>query len=465
MGAISDGFSGLSGRVETYRQAIRTAIQEGRSQGLTGTALESYVNQRHLDIRDSVMQQDGKFPDIEKAALDAGKYNTFSNQFDPKSALGKLGQARNAPGLGGTVLHAVLPFYLAPMRISGMAFEHTPLNFIRLAYKIGQGELKGGAAAEEMMKPIIGTMIGATFAAAAKQGLVTGSGPADPKARQALLDSGWQPYSIKAGDTYVSYHRLEPIASIMGMAADLVETKDERTQSDLVKKIVGSVGQNFTNKTFLKGLSDATGALHDPQQFAGQFAQSMEGSLVPSVVARAAQVIDPTVRKVNATDGSAILSRIPGLTGMVPEKDTALGTPAERSDLGLGGRIYNAVSPLPVSEEKFTPGGDLEREMARLEYAPSQLSPTMTVKGKGGASVKVPLTDDEMEKQTAARQRAATAAERIMNSPSYQQLPDTVAEGGNMSKQAAIRGIFERFQRDFKSQYGPRIQSRARQAQ
>ena len=44
--------------------------------------------------------------------------------------------------------------------------------------------------------------------------------------------AGWQPYSIKLGDTYYSYQRIEPVAKVIGLAVDLIElaraTKDDR---------------------------------------------------------------------------------------------------------------------------------------------------------------------------------------------------------------------------------------------
>ena len=44
------------------------------------------------------------------------------------------------------------------------------------------------------------------------KGMITGSGPADPKDRKRWQDAGNQEYSIKVGDTWVSYRSFWPIA-------------------------------------------------------------------------------------------------------------------------------------------------------------------------------------------------------------------------------------------------------------
>jgi diguanylate cyclase (GGDEF)-like protein len=417
---ISDAFSQLSGRAEVYRQAMRKAIAEGRQKGLSDSALTDFVEKRASEIKDSVLNFDGKYRDIEEAAKKAGEYNTFSGQFAPDGFVDRLGRARKAPGVAGTIAETILPFYNTPLHIAGMAAEHTPLNFARLAYKAYKGELKGGALAEEMVKPIVGTLVGLTFAAAAKQGIVTGSGPADPRQKQNLLATGWQPYSIRIGEKYVSYHRLEPISSIMGLAADLVESHDEQTKTDLVNKITASVATNFTNKTFLQGLTEATGAISDPVRFAGQFVKGLEGSLVPAAIGRVAQAIDPKLRETSATDLSPILAKIPFASMTLPEKRGATGTPVERPDTGIVGRAYNALSPFAYSEEQKGPIHDLQRVFVDIDYVPS--TPPRRVAIPGSHGKKVELTDEEYRTLQDADEKVSERLANVVQNPQFKRM-------------------------------------------
>ena len=66
------------------------------------------------------------------------------------------------------------------------------------------------------------TFLGAAGALAAF-GLITGGGPQNVDDRIRLRKSGWQPYSLKVGDTYYPYGRIEPLAMIFGTVADFTD--------------------------------------------------------------------------------------------------------------------------------------------------------------------------------------------------------------------------------------------------
>jgi hypothetical protein len=258
------------------------------------------------------------------------------------------------------------------------------------------------------------------MAMAAKQGLITGGGPADPKQRDELLASGWQPYSVRVGNQFISYHRLEPLGSIIGMAADLVETKDEQTEADMVRKIVGSIGVNITNKTFLKGLSDFTGAIHDPIRASGLLIRSLEGSVIPSVVGRLAQVVDPTVRDTaKSSDLSAILSRVPGASEMVPPKLTGTGQPEIHGgpDSGVGGRLWSALTPFPVSTAE--PQSErLARLFQDVGFHPSAPEQTLTIPGLH-RGVKVQLTPEERQYLSSVDARVTERVKELAQDPRF----------------------------------------------
>ena len=58
-----------------------------------------------------------------------------------------------------------------------------------------------------------------------------------------LRAEGWQEYSIKIGDTYYSYKRLDPFAMTLGVAADLAtfpEGMSQREKDDKAALVVAS---------------------------------------------------------------------------------------------------------------------------------------------------------------------------------------------------------------------------------
>ncbi len=56
----------------------------------------------------------------------------------------------------------------------------------------------------------MGAMTAAVVALYVATGRITGGGPADREHKASLQRQGWQPYSIRIGDTYYSYIGAEP---------------------------------------------------------------------------------------------------------------------------------------------------------------------------------------------------------------------------------------------------------------
>jgi hypothetical protein len=61
-----------------------------------------------------------------------------------------------------------------------------------------------------------------------------------PGKRRVQAAASWQPYSVKIGDTYYNYQRLQPVGTLIGMAADVAEVWDHMTEeeSDKVPKML-----------------------------------------------------------------------------------------------------------------------------------------------------------------------------------------------------------------------------------
>ena len=74
------------------------------------------------------------------------------------------------------------------------------------------GAFLGGAMA-------LGTGLGMVVAQWVADGTITGSAPRDRGRADLMRADGWQPYSIRIGDTYYSYQRLDPLAMTLGTPA------------------------------------------------------------------------------------------------------------------------------------------------------------------------------------------------------------------------------------------------------
>ena len=118
-----------------------------------------------------------------------------------------------------------------------------------------------------MARLIVGNSTAAVMAMMVAEGSITGGGPADPGVRAALRETGWQPYSVKIGNTYVSYLGAEPFSSTIMLGADAAEVMmSGLVEGDDREKIVAAVAAAFANqmtdKTFMAGFSDLVSTIH-----------------------------------------------------------------------------------------------------------------------------------------------------------------------------------------------------------
>lgn len=451
-----DAFSKTLARTAEKRvQALRIATREGGTRAEVAARAEQIA--RTPDNQLASVIGAGKAGDMLSSMDEFMNRATYTAPFGPK--MQGVASAINKSGWIGDI---IFPFMKVPWNLAVEGAKATPMNLVNVLNKIRTGELKGGAASEALVRPVLGTAAMMGVAMAAADGQVTGNGPEDPNARKAWMAAGNQPYSIKTPAGWVSYKKIEPFATIIGLAADSVEATHEKKKTEMAMKAVSALEAAFTQKTFLTGMEDIGGILKDPIQYGKQFAQDLEGSIVPNIVNKAAQAYDPTVRDSTIRDKNTLLapitSKVPGLTGYAPAKGDLTGLPVARG----GTAAERFLSPFSRSSEP-SKYADLEGEMARIGYAPAQ--PSREFKLPNGKSVE--LTDQEYDRLLQARSRAADAASRVINSPVYKNAPDTPADAplratSPHTKESLIRQYFDRAGQEWRARYGNAIIRRAR---
>ena len=273
--------------------------------------------------------------------------------------------------------------------------------------------MAGGARRDlAIARSTMGTGLGLVVMNLAAKGLITGGGPLDENARGILRADGWQPYSIKVGDEWVSYQRLDPLAMTLGVAADYVEKQSamtERQKDELAMLMVASMIQNLSDKTWLTGLSDMLGAIQDPVRHGPPaIRRTIAGVAVPAAVGQLARTVDDSPRE-QKTVGEAIQARIPGLSDNLRPSLDAWGRPIERQ-----GRIGpDIASPFPVEQQRHEP---INEEAMRLGLKVTH--PSRTVKGQR-------LTDEQFHayKQLAGG-LTASGFNQLIASPEWKRLSE-----------------------------------------
>ena len=196
--------------------------------------------------------------------------------------------------------------------------------------------------------------------------LVTGSGPSDPAELEALKLSGWQPFSIKFGDKYISYSRLDPFATLIGITVDAAEfireAEDEDDRNMAVAVMQGlavSAANNVTKKTYFQGLQNVLAALTNPDEEVPRLFNQTAAAFIPGIVAGIERTVDPEVEEARGIMDK-LMSRIPGFSTNVDKRRNILGETI--SIEGAAGATFNPFRISTVSDSV------VDKEISKFSY-------------------------------------------------------------------------------------------------
>jgi len=393
--AADEFWKSINASAELHALAYRKATKEGVDAADRKARYESLV----------------KAPtgDMAKAAEDAARYYTFQRE------LGTAGQAvqnlsNKVPGL-----KLVIPFVRTPANIVKFAGE-------RSIFGVAMPEVRAALAAggrsrdEALAKITLGSGLSTAAVLAAMHGRLSGSGPSDPRERASLLQAGWQPYSVRVGDRWVSYSRFDPLSMLAGVAADFVEAGHSAKPQEADKLAVHltlGIAKNLTSKTWLSGAADFFQMLDDPDRYGDRYFRNLAATAaVPSILNQTAQAIDPNLRDAR-TLMDAIKARTPGLSQSVAPRRDMWGEAITRGD-SVG---PDFVSPLYATNVTSDP---LRAEVARLRVPVSMPQRDVMVNGK-----RVPLDPSQYDDyQRVSGAAAGQALRDAMRSPSWRAMTD-----------------------------------------
>lgn len=371
LGTTDEFFKSIGYRAEVHAQASRQVSREV-SEGILS---KEGAAKRMQELIDNPPE------DIKIAAIDAAKYNTFTNK--PNEVLNNLATSlQNIPVLG----RLLVPFKNTPINILTYSLERTPLAPLGKQFRMDIAE-GGPKAALALSKMATGSAIMATAMDLALSGRLTGNGPEESNERALFMRSGKQPYSVKIGDQWVSYGRLDPLGLTLGYGADMAEVAmkagEELSQEDFEQIFIAStfaVSNNVLSKTYMRSLGDFFEAINSPGTKSENWAKRISGSLVPSGVNALVKTGIPGVVEADPYMRIAddmvqnLRKRVPGLSKDLPLYRDIWGRPVMlTSEIGPA---YDLFSPIYIKRDNPEP---IDSELLRLEHFPSKLSRKITI--------------------------------------------------------------------------------------
>lgn len=372
----------------------------------------------------------------------------------------------------------VLPFVRTPANILAWASSRLATPITAVDHVIGKisPELatnlrrQGETLAKSMSDPdpsvrgeaygrfIAGTGATLAFTQLVFTGRVTGGGPKDPDQRRALEATGWLPYSMKVGDSYVSYDRIDPFRTMLGTLADLGEVMQwsgEENQEDAQTAVISAVAamtNNFTNKSYLTGVKAFTDLIFSPIQETEGFFERYAETVVPNFISQGITqpFEDDLVHTRSLVD--SIRKRLPGYGDSLEPVRDVFGKPVKRiksigADSKIGGFSWtDAFVPLAAQSVK---DNEIASELIKLPKAFS--APRSTKQGvdllafsKGGQTAYDRY--QELVGTTAiGGSTLQTRVRALIRNKSYQALEASPADSPTSPRVVLIERLIERY--------------------
>ncbi len=320
---------GLYGTLEAYAIAHRIAKERGK----VGTAAIEEANRLIGNLSDPLWAK----------ALERSKELTFQTELDPVSDLIADARRRFWPAV------FAVPFVKTPVNIFKAAAAKTPgIGQIAPMWRIGRAltDRKFHYSKNQISRDVSNALVGWGTTAALwslvgggdDDGRITGSRPRNP-ALASLENRTAPPMSIKVGDRWVSYARIEPFATTFAMVVDGIRAAKTARDSGAFQAAMGSLGNSLLNqlqdKTFLKGVADIVDAIENRNEDGaglGRWSANFLSSWVPALVRQGQAQASPSLpelktrvtstRGLFATVGLRTAQRaLPAIVGPEPKID------------------------------------------------------------------------------------------------------------------------------------------------
>lgn len=265
-------------------------------------------------------------------AVKLSEKGTFSND------LGRIGKALTTAmqGSGGGAGTLYFTFVKSAINLGKFGFDRTPILQLMNRHLWQDIAAGGQRASDAMARLTLGSFAGMFYYEMAKEGFITGSGPADPALRSAWLLTH-DPYSFGVPGAWFSYQNFQPLMQILGFTTDvaqIMDQLDDATAGEASYAIAHAFMHNFANQTAwrqLSQLNDILVGIMRSEKFSRQDVMAAFGPALAvgtggPIGMRTARVLDPVARETR-TLYDMWAARVTGYSTTLPPFRDGLGRP------------------------------------------------------------------------------------------------------------------------------------------
>jgi hypothetical protein len=413
----------VASELEMAEQAHRIA----REEGLTGDALTRRAQELAANPTDAMI----------RAGEDMAGKLTFT------APGGKLVQAVNLVKTQRGWRYPMtflFPFVRTPAQVLGTGLRKSPLGAVRLGVKALRGDYRGADAKPAMVRDVAEQIVAQALTWIAlgmvtkrdEQGrrYVTGNRVPTLNAGERAMRQAHEPaQSIRIGNQWYSYARLDPFATAFAAmvdAADTVQAAGKGKAYAAVARLGDTVKGLVRDKAYLQSLGDLMRMLEPDSQTAGQkglqWVGNFAASWVPNVVRAPVRAADKKVRDYSVRGEENVAGRwakatahkaLPLASAGPAQKLDYWGRPVAKGNAPGSDVVWRMLVPSNVQDapsllnvDRLLFNWNREHEGTREEWWPS-----MPSIGEEVAGVYREMTAAEYE--TFLRRRGQLALERL----------------------------------------------------
>lgn len=470
---VNAGLDEMAKRL-TYQSEVRVrASVEAATQGLSGEEFKTFVKNAVRSATDEAgaATDEGLLRAAERSTLTAqpGAEGTFARKFtDYVQTL-----RHDYP-----LTRFILPVFNVPANAVGETLRRIP-GLERMPWMVeNAADLAGDNGVVAQAEAHGRALLGASFLTAGyllnQAGVLTGGGPQNPQDAKVWRQTH-EPYSLRIGDEWVSYRKLDILGGLLSIPATLSDLSvyhkaDHASWSDVSLTAVGSLMTWFKDQAAMRTAGQLIALGDNPTEDPGKTLERITGQMAAGMVPGAGFVRtlgvdteDPYVR-LKESWGDYIRAGIPGLSQELEPMRNVLGEPVNRPNNSLGEAVF-PVTMAPVATYKAEPVLDELTRLYRMTGYSAGADPRSLLYGFADAQdVKL---EDGVSLYSHALQARATmkldgqtlkeALTELFNSQEYNDAVDadsgqSITSQGDMSRGYMTKAVFERYNKAIKAE-------------
>ena len=339
--------------IETAAMADRL----GRQQNLVGAELDAFIKRQ---LRDA---------DSEAAAYGRRRSLELTFQEDPGKIVTTLVALKNGDSRWATIVKYLFPFMKTPYNLLRQGIRKSPLGTLSLLDE-GVDILRGKRQADSDFiahaaeQVVAWSLVGMALAMGGGDNddeppRLIGSSKGGAAGERMFRGQHVPAYSIRIGDKYYSYKRIEPLSTMLALIADGLESyrmaKTEEGASKALRQMFTGTAHLIGEKSYLNTFSQIVQLFDEPERSIGSWTTDFAASWMPNAVRQASNAFDdvrrdPSVRTSGARwwkDQFHLTLSKAGVMRMAPKVD-CFGRPITKDDAekaGPGDILWRLLVP------------------------------------------------------------------------------------------------------------------------